>query len=308
MTSMAPDEQRQSLQEVLWNQHAQPVGTHRDGLLSIGEYNWNFSNLDGAFNLGGALHNRKVFIFTCIEPQFLYFNGQRKFICIPVVVVIVSRFPPSDKVGFRSIERVSYDIIDMKNINLGWVPYIPPGERSGLVEPHIFLLRYVPRNVACTLNPEEILRSCIPYFNNPFRMEGMSVVEIVYQNESESRNPLMCMYDWELDDPESFANKLIDEGVLSRDHNDAFMALVNEKVEEAMRANLEDQEYFLHHNILAAEFESMRFYKFYPVATRDTPDFSSFKVVSIHKQVFWQCTSGVLNHKPTGSSNALLLD
>ncbi|XP_076951620.1 protein HEAT INTOLERANT 4-like [Bidens hawaiensis] len=108
------------------------------------EYNWTFSNLLDEFKDGGVLHREKVFLFSCIEPQLLYFGGEFKVVHIPSVAAIVAPFPPSDKIGVKSLHMESEEIIDMKNINMGWVPHnIPLGKRSQRLSPQIFLFSRV---------------------------------------------------------------------------------------------------------------------------------------------------------------------
>nr|XP_009629637.1 protein HEAT INTOLERANT 4-like [Nicotiana tomentosiformis] len=68
----------------LW-QEVFPVGTEWDHIYMIYQYKWNFSNLEDAFEQGGELHGEKVYLFGCTEPQLVYFQGQSKVICIPVV-------------------------------------------------------------------------------------------------------------------------------------------------------------------------------------------------------------------------------
>ena len=45
-------------------------------------------------------------------------------------VQVVSSFPPSDRVGIKSIQRIEEEIIPMKAMKLAWVPYIPLENRS----------------------------------------------------------------------------------------------------------------------------------------------------------------------------------
>ncbi|XP_023749025.2 protein HEAT INTOLERANT 4, partial [Lactuca sativa] len=125
-----------------------PVGTEWHQLDSLSEYKWNFSNLEGAFEEGGVLHGKKVYLFTCTEPQLLSFHDQTKVICIPVVVAVVSPFPPSDKIGIQSVYRESEEILDMKQMKMDWVPYIPLGKRGSSIErvkSQIFILNCVQR-------------------------------------------------------------------------------------------------------------------------------------------------------------------
>ncbi|KAF9620907.1 hypothetical protein IFM89_015304 [Coptis chinensis] len=121
-----PDEffQEKHNMEDLWRA-VFPVGTEWDQFDMVYQFNWNFSNLENAFEENGVLHGNKVYIFSFTEPQLVPVNGEYKVICIPVVVAIVSPFPPSDKIGINSVQREAEEILPMKKMKMDWVPYIP---------------------------------------------------------------------------------------------------------------------------------------------------------------------------------------
>lgn len=116
-----------------------PVGTEWDQLDSLYDINWNFSNLENAFEEGGLLSGKKVYLFGCTEPQLVMHKLENKVICIPVVVAVLSPFPPSDKIGINSIQREAEEIIPMKPMKMDWVPYIPLEDRDSQVESHCFV-------------------------------------------------------------------------------------------------------------------------------------------------------------------------
>ncbi|XP_071710965.1 protein HEAT INTOLERANT 4-like [Rutidosis leptorrhynchoides] len=285
------DDQREL--EDLWKQ-VFPVGTEWDQLDLLSEYKWNFSNLEDAFEEGGVLHGQKVYLFSCTEPQLLFFNGQSKVTCIPVVVAIVSPFPPSDKIGINSVQRESEEILDMKQMKMDWVPYIPLGKRGSSVErlkSQIFILSCVQRRAGLKhmkLDRVKKFEYCLPYFYHPLKedeTEQSTVVDIMYPIEPK---PVVCEFDWEMDDLEEFTTELIAAEELTEDQKDAFKEFVKEKVREGKRANREAREKRkkareeMSQDKVAA-FEKMRFYKFYPVASPDTPDVSNVKSPFINR-------------------------
>ncbi|KAI8542493.1 hypothetical protein RHMOL_Rhmol08G0142100 [Rhododendron molle] len=80
---------------------------------------------------------------------------------------------------------------------------------------------------------------------------------------------------------QEFTDKLIEEE-LSADQKDAFQDFVRKKVGEGKKANREARE--ARKKALAemsektkTAFQNMKFYKFYPVPTPDSPDVSNFK-------------------------------
>ncbi|KAL0448885.1 UNVERIFIED_CONTAM: protein HEAT INTOLERANT 4 [Sesamum latifolium] len=282
--------------EDLWEQ-VFPVGTEWDQLDMVYQYKWNFSNLEDAFEEGGELHNKKVYLFGCTEPQLVSFQGQGKVTMIPVVVAVVSPFPPSDKIGIKSVQRETEEIVPMKQMKMDWVPYIPLEKRAGLKHLKIDRVKKFEYCLPCpfvgvcglqvsfdkqreTGTPGDL--RTIVYFYHPFQedeLEQSTVVELLFPIDPK---PVFCEFDWELDELEEFTDKLIEEEELPADQKEPFKDFVKEKVREAKKANREARE--TRKKTLAemseetrAAFENMRFYKFYPVPTPDTPDVSNVK-------------------------------
>ncbi|KAJ6798484.1 Uncharacterized protein M6B38_212185 [Iris pallida] len=201
-------EEKRSLED-LW-QAAFPVGTEWDNMDRLREFNWNFTNLESAFEEGGELHGKKVYMFGSTEPQLLEVNGKLKVTLIPIVVVVVSPIPPSDKISITSVQRAAEEIIPMKAMKMAWIPYIPLEDRDKEVvrlKTQIYTMGCTQRRSALKHLKNERVKQydyCLPYFQ-----------------------PL---------NPET-----------------------------------------------RAAFENMRFYKFYPVQTPDTPDISKWKVAYINR-------------------------
>ncbi|XP_058084528.1 protein HEAT INTOLERANT 4 [Magnolia sinica] len=279
--------------EDLW-QAAFPVGTEWDQLDSVYKFNWDFSNLENAFEEGGELYGKKVYLFGCTEPQLVFFkNGEGKVICIPVVVAVVSPFPPSDKIGVKSVQRESEEILPMKEMKMAWVPYIPLEDRDSQVDrlkSQIFTMSCTQRRAALRhLKIDRIKKYeyCLPYFYHPMKedeLEQDTVVQIMYPTEP----PIVCDFDWELDELEEFVSDKIKDEVLAEDQKDAFKDFIKEKVREAKKAQREAREARKKaveemDEETKAAYENMRFYKFYPVQTPDAPDISQVKVPFINR-------------------------
>ncbi|XP_073105550.1 protein HEAT INTOLERANT 4 [Elaeis guineensis] len=277
--------------EDLW-QAAFPVGTEWENMDKICEINWNFSNLERAFEEGGQLHGKKVYLFGCTEAQLLVVKGEQKVVLIPIVVAVISPIPPSDKIGIKSVQRETEEIIPMKAMKMAWVPYIPLEDRQSRVDrlnTQIFTLACTQRRSALKhLKIERIKQYdyCLPYFQ-PLKAdedEDDTVVNIMFPLEP----PVVCDFDWELDDLEEFTDELIEEEALPNDQKDAFKEYVKEQVreqkreqrlaKEARKKAIEDMA-----PEMRAAFENMLFYKFYPVQTPDTPDISNVKVPYINR-------------------------
>ncbi|GAV62992.1 hypothetical protein CFOL_v3_06514 [Cephalotus follicularis] len=279
--------------EDLWKM-AFPVGTEWDQLDSVYKYNWNFSNLEDAFEEGGKLYGKKVYLFGCTEPQLVPVKGENKLTVIPVVVAVVSPFPPSDKIGINSVQRESEEIIPMKQMKMDWVPYIPLEKRDSQVDrlkSQIYILSCTQRRAALKhlkIDHVKKYEYCLPYFYHPFKedeFEQRTEVDIIFPAEP---NPIVREFDWELDELEEFADQVIIEEELPEDQKDAFKEFVKETVRGAKKANREAREARRKaveemSEETKAALENMRFYKFYPVETSDTPDISKVKAPFINR-------------------------
>ncbi|XP_078429631.1 protein HEAT INTOLERANT 4-like [Wolffia australiana] len=278
--------------EDLW-QAAFPVGTEWHNLDALNEVQWKFTNLEDAFEEGGELHGKRVYLFGCTEPQLLVINNEQKVACIPVVVAVVSPFPPSDKVGIKSIQRVEEEIIPMKTMKLAWVPYIPLEGRQSQVDrfkTQIFTMGCTQRRSALKHLKEERIKQyeyCLPYFYNPLNAdedEEDTVVPIMYPFEP----PIVRDFDYDLDELEEFVTGLITDEVLPEDQKDAFKQFVKEQVRERKKSQREAREARWKaiedmDEEKKSAFQSMKFYKFYPVQTPTTPDISQVKSPFINR-------------------------
>ncbi|KNA17349.1 hypothetical protein SOVF_080720 [Spinacia oleracea] len=279
--------------EDLWKE-VFPVGTEWDQMHLVYQYNWNFTNLENAFEEGGVLHGKRVYLFGCTEPQMVPLNNEMKITHVPVVVAVVSRFPPSDKIGINSVQREAEEIVPMKRMKMDWVPYVPLENRDIMAErlkSEIFILRCTQRRSALRHLKEDRVKAyeyCLPYFYQPLKedeLEQSTVVPIIFEMDPK---PVFCEFDWEFDEVEEFTDKLIEEEELPSDEKENFEGFVKEKVREAKKANREAREARKKALEEMSEetktaFENMRFYKFYPVAAPDTPDVSGVKALFINR-------------------------
>ncbi|OIV98049.1 hypothetical protein TanjilG_09542 [Lupinus angustifolius] len=191
--------------------------------------------------------------------QLVWFKDESKIVCIPVVVAVVSPFPPSDKIGINSVQREAEEIIPMKQLKMDWVPYIPLENRkhfdvdiSDLLYLNFSAFNRESQAALKHLKLDRVKKYeyCLLYFYQPFKedeLEQSTEVQIIFPSELK-------------------------------------LEFVKEKVHEAKKANREARE--ARRKAIAemseetkAAFENMRFYKFYPVHSPDAPDVSNVKVV-----------------------------
>lgn len=262
------------------------VGTEWHKFDEIYKLKWDFSNLENAFEDGGALHDKQVYLFGCTEPQLITFKEETKVRCIPIIVAVVFPFPPSDKIGIKSVQRETEEIIPMKKMKMDWYPYFPLEKRDSQLErrkPKVFTLGCSQRKSSLKHLKKARVKDyeyCMPYFHNPLKEDALqqsTTVDIIFPEESETVQ-LSCDFDWKMDKLEQFIDDLIEEGALADEQKDAFKKLVREKVLEGMKANREARqarkkaiEELSEETKLA--FQNVKLYKFYPIQTPDTPNF-----------------------------------
>nr|ACK44524.1 AT5G10010-like protein [Arabidopsis arenosa] len=278
--------------EDLWKV-AFPVGTEWDQLDALYEFNWDFQNLEEALEEGGKLYGKKVYVFGCTEPQLVPYKGANKIVHVPAVVVIESPFPPSDKIGITSVQREVEEIIPMKKMKMDWLPYIPVEKRDRQVDKmnsQIFTLVCTQRRSALRHMKEDQLKKfeyCLPYFYQPFKedeLEQSTEVQIMFPSEP----PVVCEFDWEFDELQEFVDKLVEEETLPAEQKDEFKEYVKEQVRAAKKANREAKDARKKAIEEMSEdtkqaFQKMKFYKFYPQPSPDTPDVSGVKSPFINR-------------------------
>ncbi|OMO69513.1 hypothetical protein CCACVL1_19457 [Corchorus capsularis] len=253
--------------EDLW-EAAFLVGTEWDQLDSVYQYNWNFSNLEDAFKQGGKLHGKKVH-WTYIKP-------------------------PSRKIGITSVQSAAEVVVPMKEMKMDWVPYIPLENRDsqvGRLKSQMYILHCTQRRAALKHLEEDHIKKytyCLPYFKNPLKEDELEQSNEVIINFPAEPRPVICEFDWELDELDEFTNKLIEADELDNDQKDAFKEFVKDIVRKAkknIREKREEREEKLEKMREEKEqaYQNVRFYKFYPVQTPDTPDVSNVKASFINR-------------------------
>ncbi|RCV15018.1 hypothetical protein SEVIR_3G026400v4 [Setaria viridis] len=305
--------------EDLWLS-AFPIGTEWENIDKIKEFNWNFENLEKTLEEGGELYGKTVYLFGSTEPQLLDVNGESKIVLIPVVVAVDCPFPPSDKIGINSVQRENEEIVPMKAMKMAWVPYVPLEDRLSRIDSlktKIFTLGCTQRRSALKhLKTERVKKFdyCMPYYMplNPPEDEDDTVVNIIYPLEP----PIVCDFDWEMDDYEDFIEEKVKDEVLPEDEKEKFKEFLKEKVRERKRELKQVHNHLKYLIIFSRDlvlssiqcsqklmqakearkkaiddmdpktreaFENIKFYKFYPVKTPDTPDVSNVKAKYINR-------------------------
>uniref|UniRef100_A0A453TD85 Uncharacterized protein n=1 Tax=Aegilops tauschii subsp. strangulata TaxID=200361 RepID=A0A453TD85_AEGTS len=257
--------ERRNLED-LWLS-AFPIGTEWGNIDKIKEFNWNFQNLEKALEEGGELYGKTVYLFANTEPQQLHVNGEQKMVFVPTVVAVDCPCAPSDKVGINYVQRAYEEILPMRAMKMSWVPYVPLEDRLSRIEglkTKIFTLHCSQRRSALKhLKTERVKKFdyCMPYYMSLISPEEDhdTTVDIIYPLEP----PIVCPFDWEMDNYEEFTDDLVKAEELPEDEKENFKA--KEARKEAID-NMDPEK--------KKAFENIKFHKFYPVNALDAPDLS----------------------------------
>eukprot|EP00245_Coleochaete_scutata_P006120 TRINITY_DN20277_c0_g1_i1.p1 TRINITY_DN20277_c0_g1~~TRINITY_DN20277_c0_g1_i1.p1 ORF type:complete len:294 (+),score=80.65 TRINITY_DN20277_c0_g1_i1:154-1035(+) len=283
--------------EDIWKE-AFPVGTEWDQYEKVYEMDWEFSNLEEAFEEDGVLAGKKVYLFGCTEPQLVQVGDSSKIIHIPAVVAVTAPFPPSDKLGIKSVQMETEAIVPMRQMKMDWVPYVPEDVKmSRDIERYrtkVFTLKCTQRKAALKQLKEERVKKyeyCLPYIYQPLKEEDFqfeTAITVVYNFDDEDKPPLVEEFDWQFDEVEEFTQTLIDDEKLPAANKDSFKEFLKGEINSAKTKIREAKE--LRKKVIEdltpeqrQAMEEMRFYKFYPVPTEGTPDITALKAPYINR-------------------------
>eukprot|EP00270_Netrium_digitus_P017959 TRINITY_DN6740_c0_g1_i5.p1 TRINITY_DN6740_c0_g1~~TRINITY_DN6740_c0_g1_i5.p1 ORF type:complete len:197 (-),score=64.93 TRINITY_DN6740_c0_g1_i5:251-841(-) len=187
----------------------------------------------------------------------------------------------------------------MKEMKMGWVPYIPENVAGLPVErvknSKIFVLKCTQRRAALKqlkIDRVKAYEYVMPYIWIPKKEDDTvydSSVSVMFPlSDDDTVPPLVQEFDWEVDTIQEFTDNLVEEGVLPEEQKNKFKEYLRSEVNAAKgkvreakakrRKLLEDME-----PETKNAFQEMKLYKFYPVKTDDVPDFESFKEPYINR-------------------------
>eukprot|EP00475_Leptophrys_vorax_P034210 TRINITY_DN5494_c0_g1_i1.p1 TRINITY_DN5494_c0_g1~~TRINITY_DN5494_c0_g1_i1.p1 ORF type:complete len:294 (-),score=50.71 TRINITY_DN5494_c0_g1_i1:211-1092(-) len=283
--------------EDIWKE-AFPVGTEWDQYDKVYEIDWDFSNLDEAFDEGGVLHGKRVYLFGCTEPQLVHWKEKDRVVHVPAVVAVVSPFPPSEQLGIKSVQMETEMIVPMRDMKMGWVPVISDDQRGTSLRRYkvdIFALKCTQRKASLRQMKHERVKKfeyCLPYIFLPHMQEEQTadtVVSIMFPFEGDNPPPpLIADFDWEFDEYEEFADNLVKEESLPAADKDKFIEFVKKEVKAAkLKAKQEREAQKKAIEDLGAEkreaLKGIRFLKFYPKPSDDTPGIQEVKSSYINR-------------------------
>lgn len=265
------------------------AGTEWDQMKDVYAIDWDFDHLDDALN-EGDLANKKVHLFGCTEPQLLRRDekdDKGTVIPIPVIVAVVCDSSPPATVGIKSVQRATEEIVPMTELRMSWQPYAPPNvSHRPTFKPLIYVLTCTQRKARLRNMGEEDVHKydyVLPYFLNPEKVDDVdenTVVQVLADLEGQQA-PLMCEFDYEMDDLAEFVEETLKLQELDEDkHGEPLKKSIREAV-RATKLKYKSERLDRQKRIDAIPEEekdaikSMKLIKFYP--SNEWPDVSSVK-------------------------------
>lgn len=265
------------------------AGTEWDQMKLVYSIDWEFDHLDEALT-DGDLKGKKVHLFGATEPQLLMRNekdSKGEVIPVPVIVAVVSEFPPPATVGLNSVQRSEEKIVPMSEIRMGWHAYSPPnvGLRRAF-KPNVFVLKCNERHARLrNMNETDVHKYdyVLPYFVNPEREDdSIEKTEVQVIAELEGRSaPVMCEYDYDMDDLDEFVEETIaNEELDAEKHTEPLKkAIMVASKATKLKNKAEKEERRKQIDAISPEereaIKSMKVIKFYP--ENEWPDVSKIK-------------------------------
>lgn len=236
------------------------------------------------------LEGKNVFVFGSTEPQM--FQGKLRH--IPVLIVVVGTITPPCKIGINSVQMEQEEILDMKDMKMSWVPYVPRSQQSKVLslrnQTNIYFLHCKQRRSALKRMKDMDVRRyeyALPYFIRPstYLNDVDEGTEVNFVYAPDGKRAMNLSFDWEMDDREEWLQETCENNDLDVEKDkEALMAELRSQVLAAKKA-IADRKKERQETLDAIPDEEkkaldeMKFYKFYPMK----PDVSEFKSSYINR-------------------------
>ncbi|CAN8075992.1 unnamed protein product [Agarophyton chilense] len=265
------------------------AGTEWDQINDVYKEDWDFDHLDEALT-EGDLQGKTVYLFGGTEPQLIMVDEddtKGHVIPVPVIIAIVSDVSPPATVGLKSVQRTKEDIVPMSDLRISWQAYAPPNVAfRSRFKPNVHVLKCNQRFVSLKPRGEEAVHKydyVLPYFFHPDKESDEIVdtnVQVLVDLEGRQA-PLMCEFDYEMDELDEFVQEtLVDEELDNDKHTKPLKKAIQESVKNAKlkhKAAKDDKKKRIE-SMSKEELEgirNMKLIKFYP--QNDWPDVSKVK-------------------------------
>jgi hypothetical protein len=223
------------------------------------------------------LENKNVFVFGLTEPQMIEGLGMKH---IPVLVAVVGSIAPPSKIGIKSVQMEKEEILDMGDLKMSWIPYIPKENRQQTLTkkniPNIYFLHCSQRRESLKrMKEQDIVRYtyALPYFMKPSKYmaelddEGTEVTFVWAPTKAGAHT---LTFDWECDDRNDWVEEVCKNHELDYNkYKDALMKELKENVlaeKDARKKKREERQKEVDAipDFEKEALENMKFYKFYP--------------------------------------------
>lgn len=271
------------------------AGTEWEQMKMVYDVDWDFDHLDDAL-MGGNLEDRSVYLFGSTEPQLIMRDEKDvkgEIIPVPVIIAVVIDVPPPATVGIKSVQRAKEEIIPMADIRMGWHAHIPPNlSLSRRFKPKVHVLKCNERRARLRNMVEAAVHKydyVLPYFIKPDQVDDATedtIVQVLADLEG-FKAPLMCEFDYEMDDFKEFVAEKLEENELDAEkHAEPLKTAIREAVKATKRkykAEREGRQKRI--DAISSDereaIKNMKLLKFYPM--NDWPDVSKVKSPYINR-------------------------
>lgn len=271
------------------------TGTEWDQLQLVYNINWEFDHLDEALN-EGDLVEKKVLLFGATEPQLLKMDADDKkgqVVPIPVIIAVVTEASPPTQVGLKSVQKAEEEIVPMADLRMHWQPFRPSNvAHNRTFKPKVLVMQCNERRARLrNMGEAEVHRYdyVLPYFFNPEAEDDLdfnSEVNILVDLEGRQA-PLMCEFDFEMDDLEDFVEEQLKENDLDAEvHGEPLKTAIRDGVRAAkLKIKELKEERKKQIDAISPEerdaIRNMKLIKFYPM--NEWPDLSGAKSKYINR-------------------------
>lgn len=265
------------------------AGTEWDQIKNVYRERWDFDHLDEALT-DGDLIGKNVHLFGATEPQLIMMDEddiKGEVIPVPVIVAVVSEVSPPATIGLKSVQRATEDIVPMSELRISWQPYAPPNVAFRTrYKPMVHVLKCNQRFVSLKPKGEEAIHKydyVLPYFFYPEKEEDSNqdtAVQVLVDIDGRQA-PLMCEFDYEMEDLEEAVKETIEESGLDMGkHGESLRKAIQAAVKGAkLKKKAEKAERRKRVESMPKEeleaIRNMKLIKFYP--QNEWPDVSKIK-------------------------------
>lgn len=289
--------------------HVYLAGTEWDQMQQIYSIDWDFDHLDAALLSGdlvtdddGSSDSSKanVYLFGATEPQLVPMregDDKGEVVPIPTIIAVVSAAAPPSQVGLKSVQKAVEEIVPMSELRIGWQPYVPAnvslGSRRKGSRPVVHVLGCSQRRARLRNMQEEAVHRydyVLPYFFDPAKQEEVieeTEVQVLAELDG-MQAPLMCEFDYEMDDLDEFLDEKMEEvdELDSDKHRDPLKKAIQDAVKVAKdKYKAEKAERRKKLDAISPEekeaIKNTKFIKFYPL--NEWPDISKCKSPYINR-------------------------